>query len=139
MREKDGDRLRNLLKRRPAGGRGGFRAEAGLGSEVGNLDVFSRKVASVQITWKSQKSLIYCVHLITTRRCDDPILSFIAQNVHARTRTERQTDPLPHTYTFVFSSLNSCPFTVRVLRLALPLPLLRQDNSRGEKHTWTDK
>lgn len=31
----------------------------------GKPGCFSRKVASVQITWKSQKSLIYCVHLIT--------------------------------------------------------------------------
>lgn len=41
MREKDGERLRNLLRRR--GGGGGFRAKAGLGSEVGNLDVFRGK------------------------------------------------------------------------------------------------
>lgn len=53
----------------------GFKAKAGLGSEVGNLDVFQGKVALVQITWKLQKSLIYCTHLITPT--DVPTQSFI--------------------------------------------------------------
>lgn len=86
--------------------RGGvrFRAKAGLGSEVGNLDVFEESIASVQITWKPQKSLIYCIQLITA--ADVTSLSYLSSHRHARAHTWRANRRFNlHTY-LLFSPLS---------------------------------
>ena len=108
------------------------RAKAGLGREVGNLDVFRGKTSFPFRLLGNGRNPVYCVHLITAS--DYLILSFIC-HTWTRSRTQkagrgRHVRPTPLRLFFFI-----CPFVDGVLRPALPLQRDTQDGKKKKRET----